>query len=48
LFGLEEQLSAAAYPPLKDWLKRVSEHLPNNPTLAADKMQVRALSDALS
>jgi glutathione S-transferase len=26
MFGLEEQLSAASYPVLKDWLARVSRH----------------------
>jgi hypothetical protein len=29
-------------------LKRVSQHLPNNPALAADKMQVNSLSEALT
>jgi len=48
MFGLEEQLSAASYHPIiKDWLKRVAEHLPENPTLAADKMQINSLSEAL-
>lgn len=49
MFGLEEQCSAANYhPAIKSWLKRVAEHLPKNPTLAADKMQVNALSEALA
>ena len=47
MFGLEEQLSAASYPVLKDWLARVSKHLPENPTLAAEKMLVHSLSEAL-
>lgn len=48
MFGLEDDLSAARHPVIKDWLKRVSEHLPENPTLAADKMQVHSLAEALS
>ena len=46
-FGLEENLSAAAHPVVKEWLTRVAEHLPENPTLAADGMQVRSLSEGL-
>lgn len=48
MFGMEEQLTAAAHPVMKAWLKRVSEHLPDNPTLVADEMQVNSLSDALA
>ena len=48
MFGLEENLSAATHPVIKGWLKRVSEHLPKNPTLAADKMQVNSLAEALT
>jgi glutathione S-transferase len=48
MFGLEEELSAAKHPVIKGWLKRVSQHLPNNPALAADKMQVNSLSEALT
>jgi glutathione S-transferase len=48
MFGLEEALSAAKHPVIKGWLKRVSQHLPNNPALAADKMQVNSLSEALT
>lgn len=48
MFGLEEELSAAKHPVIKGWLKRVSQHLPNNPALAADKMQVNFLSEALT
>jgi glutathione S-transferase len=48
MFGLEEELSAAKHPVIKGWLKRVSQHLPNNPALAADKMQVNSLSGALT
>jgi glutathione S-transferase len=47
MFGLEENLSAANHPVIKGWLKRVSEHLPKNPALAADKMQVHSLAEAL-
>jgi len=47
MFGLEEELSAAKHPVIKGWLKRVSQHLPNNPALAADKMQVNSLAEAL-
>jgi len=48
MFGLEKQLSAAKHPTIKAWLARVSEHLPENPTLASDKMQVNSLKEALS
>ncbi|WP_293747226.1 glutathione S-transferase family protein [uncultured Paraglaciecola sp.] len=48
MFGLEEELSAAKHPVIKGWLKRVSQHLPNNPALAADKMQVNSLAEALT
>jgi len=48
MFGLEETLSAATHPVIKDWLQRVSQHLPKNPTLAADKMQVNSLAEALA
>ena len=43
MFGLESELSAAAHPVIKGWLLRVAEHLPANPTLAADYMQVNNL-----
>ncbi len=48
MFGLEEDLSAARHPAVKDWLKRVSEYLPSNPTLLADDMQINPLAEALS
>jgi hypothetical protein len=48
MFGLEEHLSAALHPVIKGWLKRVSQHLPGNPTLAADEMQINSLAEALS
>lgn len=48
MFGLEEHLSAAMHPAVKDWLSRVSEHLPDNPTLAADEMQIESLAEALA
>jgi len=47
MFGLEEHLSAAGHPIVKAWLRRVFEHLPDNPTLVADKMQVNSLAEAL-
>jgi glutathione S-transferase len=49
MFGLEEQCSAANYHlAIKDWLKRVADHLPKNPVLAADRMQIKALSGAFA
>ena len=48
LFGLQESLIAAMDPAVKAWLQRVSDHLPENPTLAADKMQVHSLAEALA
>ena len=47
MFGLQENLVAAMDPTIKGWLKRVSDHLPENPTLAADQMQVNSLAKAL-
>jgi glutathione S-transferase len=46
MFGLEEQLSAAAHPAIKAWLQRVADHLPDNPTLVADEMMVNSLQSA--
>jgi glutathione S-transferase len=48
MFGLQENLVAAMDPAVKKWLKRVSDHLPENPTLAADRMQVNSLAEALA
>jgi len=48
LFGLEDKLSAAQHPVLKEWMIKVAEHLPENPTLAADDFQLRTLSEGLS
>ena len=48
IFGLEENLSAARHPVTRDWLKRVAEHLPDNPTLVADEMQIHSLAEALA
>lgn len=48
MFGLQENLVAAMDPTIKGWLKRVSDHLPENPTLAADQMQVNSLAKALA
>ena len=47
MFGLEENLSAAMHPVTKAWMQRVAEHLPKNPTLVADEMQVQPLAAAL-
>jgi glutathione S-transferase len=48
MFGLEKQLSAARHPTIKAWLAQVFEYLPENPTLASNKMQINSLSKALS
>ena len=48
MFGLEQNLSAARHPVMKDWLKRVAEHLPANPTLFADEMQLHSLAEGLA
>jgi len=47
MFGLEERLSAAMHPVVKGWLARVAQHLPENPTLGADMMQVRSIAEGL-
>lgn len=47
MFGLEKHLSAARSPILKNWMRRVSEHLPANPTLILDEMMVNPLAPAL-
>jgi len=47
MFGLEESLSPARHPVTKAWMQRVAEHLPENPTLVADEMQVQPLAAAL-
>ena len=48
MFGLEDQLSAGRHPVIKAWITRMAEHLPANPTLVADMMQVISLTDALA
>ncbi len=48
MFGLEETLSAAQHPVIKAWMQRVAAHLPANPTLVADEMLVKKLSEALA
>ena len=48
MFGLEPRLSAADHPVIKAWLARVAKHLPANPTLIADWMQIEKLEHALS
>ena len=47
MFGIEENLSAAMHPAIKAWLLRVSGHLPENPTLLADIMQINTLESGL-
>ena len=47
MFGLEERLSAAFDPTLKEWMKRVAEHLPANPTLVSDEMLINPLKKGL-
>ncbi len=47
MFGLEERLSAAAHPVIKAWLRRVAEHLPENPVLAPDELQVQTIASGL-
>ncbi|MEM8635820.1 MAG: glutathione S-transferase family protein [Pseudomonadota bacterium] len=47
MFGLEEDLSAARIPALKDWIEAVAAHLPENPVLAPDFMMVKQLGDLL-
>ncbi len=48
MFGLEESLSAAQHPVIKAWMQRVAKHLPSNPTLVADEMMVKPLSEGLA
>lgn len=48
MFGLEDRLSAAAHPGVKAWLKRVAQHLPANPVLAPDELQVATLASGLA
>jgi len=48
MFGLEGSLSAAKSPIIKGWMKRVSKHLPSNPTLVLDEMQVNSLDSGLN
>lgn len=48
MFGMEESLSAAAHPVVKAWLIRVAQHLPANPVLAPDELQVATLASGLA
>ena len=48
MFGLEDQLSAGRHPVIKAWIKRMAAHLPANPTLVADTIQVMSLNEALA
>lgn len=45
--GLEENLSAAMHPVLKDWIARVAAYLPPNPVLIPDTMIVGDLKQVL-
>lgn len=47
MFGLEKRLSAARSPVIKDWMRRVYVHLPENPTLVLNEMLVNPLTPAL-
>ncbi len=47
MFGLEENLSAAVHPMVRQWLKRMSTHLPENPTPAPDFLIVNHLNTGL-
>ena len=47
MFGLEKELTAAKHPVLKDWMTRVAQHLPRNPTLVSDEMLMSPLSKGL-
>lgn len=48
MFGLEANLSAGQHPVIKAWIKRMADHLPANPTLVADMMQVTLIAEALA
>ena len=48
MFGLEDRLSAAQHPVIRSWIERMATYLPANPTLIADGMQVKSLSEALA
>ena len=48
MFGLSEHLTAAAHPVVKAWLQRVAKHLPENPTVTPDFLQVRSIAEGLA
>lgn len=48
MFGLEEHLSAGRHPVIRAWIERMMAHLPENPTLVADTMQLTTISEALA
>jgi len=48
MFGLQEELTVAQHPVMKGWLKRMAQHLPDNPTLIADNMQINTLEEGLA
>ena len=47
MFGMEDKLSAAKSPVIKEWMARMSKHLPPNPTLLSDEMLINPLAPAL-
>jgi glutathione S-transferase len=47
MFGLENKLSAAAHPVIKNWMIRMAEHLPDNPTLAFNEMMLNTINSGL-
>ncbi|MEM7664382.1 MAG: glutathione S-transferase family protein [Pseudomonadota bacterium] len=48
LGGLEEEISAAALPPVKAWMRRMADELPANPVLIPDSYIVKPLAEALA
>lgn len=47
MFGLEENLVAAAHPAVNNWMRRMTNVLPANPTLVADMMQIHSIESGL-
>lgn len=45
--GLEDKLLAAMHPVLKNWIKAVAKHLPENPILIPNYMIVKTVDQAL-
>ena len=48
MFGLAPNLGIGEHPIIKAWLRRVSEHMPDNPSLTPDRMIVKPLSGILA